>query len=58
MGNRRMTHLTKASSKKAANHAQMVAVYFMHFLHIHQTLKITLAMAAGVMDNFAKWPIW
>jgi len=53
-----MTHLTKASSKKAVNHAQMVAIDFMHFVHIHQTIKITPARAAGVMDNFAKWPIW
>jgi IS1 family transposase len=50
MGNRRMTRLTNAFSKKAANHAHMMAIYFMHynFVRIHQTLKITPAMAAGV----------
>jgi IS1 family transposase len=50
MGNRRMTRLTNAFSKKAANHAYMMAIYFMHynFVRIHQTLKITPAMAAGV----------
>jgi hypothetical protein len=50
MGNRRMTRLTNAFSKKAENHAHMMAIYFMHynFVRIHQTLKITPAMAAGV----------
>ena len=47
MGNRRMTRLTNAFSKKAANHAHMMAIYFMHynFVRIHQTLKVTPAMA-------------
>ncbi len=50
MGNRRMTRLTNAFSKKAANHAHMMAIYFMHynFVRIHHTLKVTPAMAAGV----------
>jgi IS1 family transposase len=50
MGNRRMTRLTNAFSKKAANHAHMMAIYFMHynFVRIHKTLKITPAMAACV----------
>jgi hypothetical protein len=50
MGNRRMTRLTNAFSKKAKNHAHMMAIYFMHynFVRIHQTLKVTPAMAAGV----------
>ena len=50
MGNRRMTRLTNAFSKKAENHAHMMAIYFMHynFVRIHQTLRITPAMAAGV----------
>jgi hypothetical protein len=49
MGNRRMTRLTNAFSNKAANHAHMMAIYFMHynFVRIHQTLKVTPAMAAG-----------
>ncbi len=39
-----------AFSKKAENHAHMLAIYFMHynFVRIHQTLKVTPAMAAGV----------
>lgn len=50
MGMRRFTRLTNAFSKKAENHAYAVAIYFMHynFVRIHQTLKITPAMAAGV----------
>ena len=47
---KRMTRPTNAFSKKAANHAHMMAIYFMHynFVRIHQTLKVTPAMAAGV----------
>jgi IS1 family transposase len=50
MGNRRMTRLTNAFSKKAENHKHMMAIYFMHynFVRIHQTLKVTPAMAAGI----------
>src|SRR5205823_13332933 len=50
MGNRRMTRLTNAFSKKAENHAHMMALYFMHynFVRIHKTLKMTPAMAASV----------
>ena len=46
MGNRRMTRLTNAFSKKAENHAHMMAIYFMHynFVRIHQTLRVTPAM--------------
>ena len=53
MGMRRFTRLTNAFSKKAENHAHAVAIYFMHynFVRIHQTLKITPAMAAGVTDK-------
>jgi hypothetical protein len=38
---------------KAENHAHMMAIYFMYynFVRIHQTLKITPAMAAGVTDK-------
>jgi IS1 family transposase len=54
MGNRRMTRLTNAFSKKAEDHAHMMAIYFMHynFVRIHQTLKITPTMAAGVTERF------
>lgn len=50
MGMRRFTRLTNGFSKKAENHAFAVAIYFMHynFVRIHQTLRCTPAMAAGV----------
>ena len=45
-----MTTLTNAFSKKAESPAHMMAIYFMqyNFVRIHQTLKVTPAMAAGV----------
>lgn len=57
MSNRRHTRLTNAFSKKAENHAYSMALYFMHynFVRIHQTLRITPAMAAGVTDKL--WSI-
>ena len=50
MSNRHITRLTNAFSKKAENHTHMIAIYFMHynFVRIHQTLKITPAIAARV----------
>src|SRR3712207_987483 len=50
MGSRRLTRLTNAFSKKAENHAHAMSIYFMHynFVRIHQTLRVTPAMAAGV----------
>lgn len=50
---RRFTRLTNAFSKKAENHAHAVAIHFMwyNFAKIHQTLRITPAMAAGVTDH-------
>lgn len=53
MGNRRFTRLTNAFSKKAANHAHSVAIHTMHynFVRLHQTLRCSPAMAAGVSKN-------
>ena len=53
MSNRRMTRLTNAFSRKAENHMHGMAIYFMHynFIRIHQTLRVTPAMAAGVTDR-------
>jgi hypothetical protein len=50
---RRFTRLMKAFSKKAENHAHAVAIHFMwyNFAKIHQTLRITPAMAAGVTER-------
>ena len=48
MGNRRMTRLTNAFSRKAENHNHMMAIYFMHynFVRIHKTLKMTWPLAS------------
>jgi IS1 family transposase len=53
MSMRRFTRLTNAFSKKVENHAAAVALYFMfyNFGRIHQTLRVTPAMAAGVSDH-------
>jgi IS1 family transposase len=47
---RRFTRLTNAFSKDAENHAHSIAIHFMfyNFARIHQTLRVTPAMAAGV----------
>jgi len=53
MGMRRLTRLTNAFSKKVQNLEHMVALFYMYynFARIHQTLRITPAMAAGVSDH-------
>lgn len=53
MAMRRFTRLTNAFSKKIENHAHAVGLHFMHynFARIHQTLRVTPAMAAGVADH-------
>jgi len=50
---RRFTRPTDALSKKAENHAAMVALHFMHYNYcrIHQSLRITPALAAGLTDH-------
>jgi IS1 family transposase len=50
MHSRRMTRLTNAFSKKMENHAHAMALHFMYynFVRVHQTLKMTPAMAAVV----------
>lgn len=57
MGTRRFTRLTNAFSKKVENHAAAVALYFMHynFCRVHQTLRVTPAMQAGVSNHI--WSI-
>jgi IS1 family transposase len=53
---RRFTRLTNAFSKKVENHACAVALHAMYynFVRLHQTLKVTPAMAAGVTDKLWK----
>ena len=57
MHTRRFTRLTNAFSKKLANHEHSVALHFMYynFVRIHQTLRCTPAMAAGVSKRL--WEI-
>jgi IS1 family transposase len=53
MSIRRFTRLTNAFSKKVENHVAAIAIHYMHynFCRIHQTLRITPAMAAGITDH-------
>lgn len=53
MNNRRFTRLTNAFSKKLENHKHAAAIHFMHynFCRIHQTLRVTPAMEAGLTDH-------
>ncbi len=53
MGIRRFTRLTNAFSKKVENHAAAVGLYLMHynFCRVHQTLRVTPAMEAGLSDH-------
>jgi hypothetical protein len=50
---RRFTRLTNAFSKKIENHVAAIALHYMHynFVRIHQTLRVTPAMAAGISDH-------
>jgi IS1 family transposase len=50
---RRFTRLTNAFSKKIENHAAAVALYFVYynFGRVHQTLRVTPAMEAGITDH-------
>jgi IS1 family transposase len=53
MNMRRFTRLTNAFSKKLDNHAYAVALHFMYcnFVRIHQTLRVTPAMEAGLRSS-------
>jgi len=53
MSMRRFTRLTNAFSKKVENLEAAVALHFMHynFARIHQTLRVTPAMEAGISDH-------
>jgi len=53
MNMRRFTRLTNAFSKKAENHLWAIALHYMYynFCRIHQTLRVTPAMEAGISDH-------
>ncbi|MHB8541700.1 MAG: IS1 family transposase [Candidatus Acidiferrales bacterium] len=53
MGMRRFTRLTNAFSKKIENHIASIAIHYMHynFCRVHQTLRVTPAMEAGIADH-------
>ncbi len=53
MSMRRFTGLTNGFLKKLENHEHALALYFMYynFCRIHQTLRVTPAMEAGVTDH-------
>jgi len=53
MSMRRFTRLTNGFSKKVENHAHSISLHFMYynFCRIHQTLRVTPAMEAGVSDH-------
>jgi IS1 family transposase len=50
---RRFTRLTNAFSKKIENHIAALAIHYVYYNYcrIHQTLRITPAMAAGLSDH-------
>lgn len=50
---RRFTRLTNGFSKKVENHMHAVALHFMYynFAKVHQTLKVTPAMEAGLTER-------
>jgi len=53
MSIRRFTRLTNGFSRKFENHWSAIAVWFAYynFCRIHQSLRITPAMAAGITDH-------
>jgi hypothetical protein len=53
MSMRRFTRLTNGFSKKLDNHIHQIAMFYMwyNFGRVHQTLKATPAMAAGLSSH-------
>jgi hypothetical protein len=60
MAQRRFTRLTNGFSKKLRNHKAAVAPYVAHYnlCRVHETLRITPAMALGITDHVGRWPNW
>jgi hypothetical protein len=57
MQQRRFTRLTNGFSKKLRNHRAAVSLYIAHYnlCRVHETIRITPAMALGVADHI--WTI-
>lgn len=57
MQQRRHTRLTNGFSKKLANHRAAISLYVAHYnlCRVHETLRMTPAMALGVTDRI--WTI-
>jgi IS1 family transposase len=57
MASRRFTRLTNGFSKKLVNHVAAVSLYVAHFnlCRVHESLRITPAMAMGITDHI--WTI-
>ena len=53
MSMKRFARLTNAFSKKIENHVSGLSLYFMYynFCRVHQTLRVTPAMEAGIADH-------
>ena len=53
MSMRRFTRLTNGFSAKVENHVLMLDIYLLYynFRPIHQTLRVTPAMEAGIEDR-------
>jgi hypothetical protein len=53
MSMRRFARKTNAHSKKYWNHECAIAMHFMwyNFVRIHETLRVTPAMEAGITDR-------
>jgi hypothetical protein len=53
MSMRRFTRLTNAFSKKLENHEAAIALHYMHYNYcrVHQTLRVTPAMEAGIAKH-------
>jgi hypothetical protein len=50
---KRFARLSNGFSKKAENHEHAIALHYMHynFCRVHQSLRVTPAMEAGVADH-------
>jgi hypothetical protein len=53
MSMRRFTRLTNAFSKKLENHEHVLAIYFLYynFCRVHQTIRVTPAIEAGISNH-------